>query len=182
MVGCESLIGLKLKYNFVICDDVREEMSDKLIVVMNIMLLLFDFEDWKKLEKIDDLKRLEFVLENMPDKKLISKLSNNRNNGRNDYSITALWNSILAGIVYQHNSIESLRRELLRNFQLRILCGFESFLPANAWNYTRFLKNLFKFEDEIEFIFQELIIEIKKILPDFGSCFFLYCVSKPLRL
>ena len=133
--------------------------------------LLFD---WKKLENIDDLKRLEFVLENMPDKKLISILSNNRNNGRNDYPITAMWNSVLAGIVYQHNSIESLRRELSRNFQLRILCGFDAFLPANksvpnAWNYTRFLKNLFKSENEIGFMFQELIIKIKKLLPDFGS-------------
>lgn len=133
--------------------------------------LLFD---WKKLEILDDLKRLEFVLANMPDKKLISKLSHNRNNGRNDYPITAVWNSILAGIIYQHNSIESLRRELSRNFQLRILCGFDPFLPANesvpnAWNYTRFLKNLFKFENEIELMFKELIIEIKKLLPDFGS-------------
>ncbi|GAW92753.1 IS4-like transposase, partial [Calderihabitans maritimus] len=46
------------------------------------------------------------------------KLERKRGKGRNDYPIRAVWNSIIAGIIYQHPSIESLRRELLRNAQL----------------------------------------------------------------
>jgi hypothetical protein len=133
--------------------------------------LLFE---WKELKNVDDLQRLKYVLDNIPDKILLNKLSHYRMNGRNDYPITAIWNSILAGIIFQHNSIASLRRELLRNFHLRLLCGFDPLLPAkesvpNSWNYSRFLKNIFIFEEEIEQIFNELIKKIKKLLPDFGS-------------
>ena len=35
-----------------------------------------------------------------------------------------MWNSLLAKEVFQHKSIESLRRELSRNAQLRQMCGF----------------------------------------------------------
>ena len=38
-----------------------------------------------------------------------------RGRGRDDYPVRAMWNSVLAGIVFQHPSIESLRRELSRN-------------------------------------------------------------------
>ncbi len=36
-----------------------------------------------------------------------------------------MWNSILTGIVFEHVSIESLRRELNRNAQLREICRFD---------------------------------------------------------
>jgi len=51
-------------------------------------------------------------------------LERERGNGRDDYSIRAVWNSILAGIIFAHPSTASLRRELLRNAQLRQICGF----------------------------------------------------------
>ena len=38
-----------------------------------------------------------------------------------------MWNSILAGIVFDHHSIESLRRELSRNLSLAQACGFKIF-------------------------------------------------------
>ena len=52
-------------------------------------------------------------------------LEEERGKGRDDYPIRAVWNSLLAGIVFQHPTIESLRRELARNGQLRELCGFQ---------------------------------------------------------
>ena len=57
------------------------------------------------------------------------------NSKKDDYPIRAVWNSILAGIVYQHVSIESLMRELLRNGELRELCGFNLNLGDDG--YTR---------------------------------------------
>jgi hypothetical protein len=83
-----------------------------------------------------------------------------------------VWNSILAGIVYQHPSIESLRRELLRNGQLREICGFDLYLGERvvppAYVYTRFCRKLMICADEVEKIFLRLGEEIKTLLPDFG--------------
>ncbi len=38
-----------------------------------------------------------------------------RGRGRDDYPVRAIGNSVLAGIVFQHPSIETLHRELSRN-------------------------------------------------------------------
>jgi hypothetical protein len=35
--------------------------------------------------------------------------------GRNDYPIPSKWDLLLVGIVFQHEGIEALRRELARN-------------------------------------------------------------------
>ena len=86
---------------------------------------------WKDLENIGDLQRLKYVLENIPDTKLIKRLHELRDKGRNDCEIEPMWNSILAGVVFQHPSIESLRRELLRNERLRQMCGFEPLIEAS---------------------------------------------------
>lgn len=79
---------------------------------------------WDEIEQFGDLERLRLVLNHMPDEELMVLLEKERGKGRNDYPVRAMWNSILAGIVFQHGSIESLRRELSRNGQLRDLCGF----------------------------------------------------------
>ena len=79
---------------------------------------------WEKLEIKSDLEILKLVLENLPDEKIMRELENKRGKGRNDYPIRAVWNSIIAGVVYEHDSVESLIRELKRNLSLREMCGF----------------------------------------------------------
>ena len=105
---------------------------------------------WKEVEAKSDLERLRLVLEHLLDEELMQKLEKHRGSGRNEYPIRPVWNSILAGIVYQHKSIESLRRELMRNGELRAICGFNPLFGADAvlppWVYTWFLKLLFGFE------------------------------------
>lgn len=54
---------------------------------------------WEQIEKLSDLERLRLVLENMPDGKLMHHLELERGQGRNDYPVRAVWNSVLAGIV-----------------------------------------------------------------------------------
>lgn len=78
-----------------------------------------------------------------------------------------MWNSVLAGIVFQHNNVEKLRRELARNGQLREMCGFFGKLPP-AWVYTRFLKKLLKHTEEIDEIFEKLVEQLQELLPDFN--------------
>ncbi len=58
---------------------------------------------------------MENLPENLPDEDLMEKLEKQRGRGRDDDPVRAIWNSILAGVVFQHTSVESLRRELERN-------------------------------------------------------------------
>jgi hypothetical protein len=128
---------------------------------------------WKEIENLADLQRLWLVLTYLPDEALMRKFESQRSKGRDDYPVRAVWNSILAGIVYQHQSIESLRRELMRNAQLRSLCGFDllkgidAVPSANA--YTNFLKQLIKHLDLVEAIFYNLVEKLRSHLPDFGK-------------
>jgi len=128
---------------------------------------------WKNVESKSDLDRLRLVLRGLPDEALMRRLEEKRGRGRDDYPIRATWNSLLAGIVFQHESVESLRRELSRNGELRDLCGFdplggEEAIPSSD-AYTRFLKNLMKEQEMIEEMFNALINEAKELLPDLGE-------------
>lgn len=138
---------------------------------------------WEEIEKLGDLERLRLVLEHLPDEGLMGRLEAERGQGRNDYPVRAVWNSILAGVVYEHKSIESLRRELKRNTRLCWLCGFEltkdkEIVPP-AWVYTRFLKKVMGLQEEIERIFDKLVEDLREELPDLGQ--FLAMDGKALR-
>jgi len=124
---------------------------------------------WREIEELGDLERLRLVLEYMRDEKLMRQLERERYKGRDDYPVRAMWNSILSGIVFQHESIEKLRRELARNGQLREMCGFFNNKVPPAWVYTRFFKKLFKHEEEIDNIIDKLVKELQELLPDFGK-------------
>ena len=83
-----------------------------------------------------------------------------------------VWNSILAGIVYQHQSIEQLRRELSRNAQLCWLCGFDllrgqAAVPVSSV-YSRFLGLLMTHTELINKMFDDLVEQLREILPGFG--------------
>ena len=79
---------------------------------------------WNKVDKLSDLNRLRLVLDALPDTDIINALEEMRKNGRNDYPVAAMWRTLIAGIVFGHNSISSLIRELNRNSTLLALCGF----------------------------------------------------------
>jgi transposase len=113
------------------------------------------------------LERLRLVLEYMPDEKLMQKLEKERGLGRNDYPVRGIWNAVLAGIVYQHISVESLRRELARNGQLRYMCGLDRVPTSSA--FSRFLAKLLPLEKDINAIFNQLVKELSALFPDFGT-------------
>ena len=128
---------------------------------------------WKDVEVLGDLERFKLVIENIPDEEFIRQLERKRKRGRNDYPVRAIWNALLAGVVFQHKSIESLRRELLRNAQLRELCGFDV-LPGmvivpTSWAFSRFLRLVLKYDFEIESIFTKLVISLSELLPNLGK-------------
>ena len=128
---------------------------------------------WKEIENLGDLSRLSLLLENLPDESLMQKLETARGNGRDDYPVRAMWNSLLAGIVFQHVSVESLRREPSRNGQLRLLCGFDPTRGDNqvppASVYSRFLRSLEKHSEAVAAIFDRLLWLVSAELPDLGK-------------
>jgi len=137
-------------------------------------LHLFSWKNFQDdLQSLGDLERFKLVIETMPDKSLIETLHKLRGSGRNDHPIQAMWNSLLAGIVFEHVSIESLRRELSRNAQLREMCGFNPLLGINAVPsksaYNRFLSSLLIQEPLIRGMFDSLVKELMAIFPNFGT-------------
>jgi len=128
--------------------------------------------NWDEVEALGDLERLRLVLMYLPDEVLMRQLEQERGVGRNEYPVRPVWNSILAAVVYQHRSIESLRRELQRNAQLRQLCGFEPLAGERAvppaWAYTRFLKKLLEHQQQIDEMFDQMVDVLGEVLPEFG--------------
>lgn len=128
---------------------------------------------WQEIEDLADLQRLSLLLRHLPDDPLMQHLESQRGCGRNDYPVRAVWNSVLAGIVYQHSSIESLRRELMRNAQLRQLCGFDlckglkAVPSSNA--YTNFLTLLTNHMGQVDALFYDLVDKLRAALPGFGK-------------
>ena len=61
----------------------------------------------------------------LPDQDIIAALQHMRGHGRNDFPVATMWRALLAGVVFQHESIESLLRELRRNPALLTLCEFD---------------------------------------------------------
>lgn len=130
--------------------------------------------DWQTAEACSDLQRLPLVLESLPDEGLMQALGRRRGRrGRNDYPIRAMWNAVVAGVVFQHESAESLRRELLRNGELRQACGFNPFRGAGAVPtpdaFSRFLKSLLAESERIGQMFDSLVETLRGLLPDLGQ-------------
>lgn len=124
--------------------------------------------EWDEISTLGDLERLQLVLDYMPDEALMRTLERNRGKGRDDYPVRAMWNSVLAGIVFQHDNVEKLRRELSRNGQLREMCGLDEKVPP-AWVYTRFLQMLMRHETLIDGMFDQLVQQLQEILPDISK-------------
>ena len=60
-----------------------------------------------------------------PIARLVQYLEVMRAHGRDDYPVRAMWNALLAGSVFQHESPESLLRELRATPILMDACGFD---------------------------------------------------------
>ena len=135
--------------------------------------------DYREIENLGDLERLKIFFENIEDDELCQKLEKLRKNGRNDYPVRTMLNLIYAMKIFGHRSVESFRRELSRNSQLRIACGLSEgkykycgdrkHLVPPARVFTGFLNKLKKCNQEIEKIFEELVKFMYENLKGFGE-------------
>jgi hypothetical protein len=128
---------------------------------------------WDQVDAASDLDRLRRVLEALPDEPLMVALEAERKGKRDDYPLRAVWNSLIAGVVFGHVSIESLRRELLRNGELRQVCGFEPLLGMKAvppaYVYTRLFRKLLAHQAHVDAMVDALVERLRILLPDLGT-------------
>lgn len=135
--------------------------------------------DYREIENLGDLERLKIFFENLEDNELCKKLEIQRKNGRNDYPVRTMLNLIYAMKIFGHRSVESFRRELSRNSQLRIACGLSEgkykycgdrkYLVPPARVFTGFFNKLKECNQEIENIFEELVKFMYENLEEFGE-------------
>lgn len=135
--------------------------------------------DYSEIEILGDLEKLKLFFENLDDKELCEKLEMERKNGRDDYPIRAMLNMTYTMKIYGHRSVESLRRELKRNSQLRIVCGLSDgeykflgkrkHLVPPPRVFTGFFKLLKKHIEDIKKINSELIKFMYENLEGFGE-------------
>jgi hypothetical protein len=128
---------------------------------------------WDDIDATDDLRRLALVLDVLPDEDLMMELERRRgSHGRNDYPVRATWNAVIAGVVFGHSTVESLRRELARNAALRQACGFALRLGMGAVPtpnaFSNLLSNLLDCVKQVEAMFDRLVAELGELLPDLG--------------
>lgn len=147
---------------------------------MNIITQMSLFEE-SEFEFLGDLERLQSVLAELNDEKLIQALYKIRGKGRNDWPCEAMWNSFVASFLFEHPSVQALLRELKRNKQLRKLCGFEPktvkqpdgsikiYVAPSASAYTNFLQNLMECQDELDEMFEEMVQYMYEHLEHFGE-------------
>ncbi|HHU07020.1 MAG TPA: transposase [Clostridiaceae bacterium] len=125
------------------------------------------------LSDLGDLKRLQVVLENLPDEQLVRTLERERGKtGRDDYPVRMMWNLMIAGIVFQHTTITGLLRELSRNHQLRwVVSGGQmtsSSIPSED-AMSRFQKRLTKHQDLVDTMFDEIVQKLRDYFPALGE-------------
>ena len=135
--------------------------------------------DYREIENLGDLERLKIFFENIQDNELCQTLEKERKNGRNDYPVRTMLNLIYAMKIFGHRSIESFRRELSRNSQLRIACGLSEgkfkycgerkHLVPPARVFTGFLSKLKKHKKEINEIYENLVKFMYENLEGFGE-------------
>ena len=60
---------------------------------------------WDSVDQLGDLQRLRIVLDALPDEPLMRTLEAERGNGRDDYPVRPMSNSLIAAFVFGHRSI-----------------------------------------------------------------------------
>jgi len=84
-----------------------------------------------------------------------------------------MWNALLAGVIFQHSSAAELIRELRRNRELLERCGFDPVLGADAAPtqaaFGRFLRLVVKHREWVMKMFEMVVKELSRHLPDLGE-------------
>ena len=129
--------------------------------------------EYSEIDRLGDLERLKLALEGIDDEYLMRKLEAKRGNGRNDYPIRVMWNLFIAMKIFGHKSVESFRRELARNSQLRKICGLSDedsrkHLVPPSRVFSGFINLLCSEQEEVNKIFESQVSTLYELAPGFG--------------
>jgi len=127
---------------------------------------LFDFEAFIRSK---DNNRLVVVLEALPAGKLILTLESEHWTGRKGYSVRGMWSALIAGVLYQCESLADIVRLLNHDKDTRMVCGFAKDNIPGDDALGRFLKKLVIHENLLEQCFTDLVARLRALLPGFGA-------------
>lgn len=127
---------------------------------------LFDFEAFIA-DKGND--RLTMILEAIPAERLIAALEREHWTGRKGYSVRGMWSALIAGVLYQCESVVAVARLLERDKDVRMVCGFSKDNLPGEDALERFLKKLVRHEKLLEECFTGLVERLRELLPGFGA-------------
>jgi len=127
---------------------------------------LFDFEAFITVKSND---RLTIVLEALPAEKLIAALEREHWTGRKGYSVRGMWSALIAGVLYQCQSLAQVARLLRRDKDVRMVCGFSKDNLPGEDALGRFLNKLVRHEELLEGCFVGLVEQLRELLPGFGA-------------
>lgn len=144
---------------------------------MNTMITQNTIFDYAIVEELGDLERIHMCLAKIPAKDLLDTLNAERKNGRNDYPNEMLLNILIVKTICQCDTMEKIRRELLRNPTLRRICGLKDEdyrygkkdLVPEPRVFTLFLKRLEKHQDLLDIMFLSLTEDMYELIPGFGE-------------
>ena len=108
---------------------------------------LFDFEEFIRIKKNN---RLTMVLESLPIEKLLKAIEDEHWTGRKGYPVRGMWSALIAGILYQCDTVAETIRMLERDKDTRLICGFARDKIPGQDAFGRFLKKLVKQEALLE--------------------------------
>jgi hypothetical protein len=126
---------------------------------------------WEKLPDSVDLVALRYLLDLMPDERLLAALQAYRGKGRDDYPVHMMWRTHLSRYFLRHAHMEACLAELGRNPALRRVVGLGEGDPLpDAWNMCRFLEVLGRPEHLalLEGMFEQLTRRLLNAVPDLG--------------
>lgn len=143
-------------------------------ILMAKILSQYSVFDYMEIEHLGDLERLQLCFDAIDDTALVAALKTERGHGRDDYPVEVMLNLFYAMKVFGHKSIESFRRECLRNSQLRFMCGLyapckRKHLVPPARVFSKFIDKLMKYQDKLNTIFQSLVDELYQTVDGFGQ-------------
>jgi IS5 family transposase len=117
-----------------------------------------------------DNDRLVMVLNNLDLEPLLHRLgAGRRGPGRRGVGPRALLYALIAAWVYELHSIAHLRRELLRNGTLRMLCGIPSLRQVPSEDaFGRLLGRLADNPRVVEQLFEAAVMKLRALLPELG--------------
>jgi len=140
------------------------------VLPMAIIPQITIFDNTENFDNLGDLERVKFVIENIPDDKILQKIKKGKDyRGRKGNELEVLINVCWTQKVLQHATMSETLRELSRNSQLRKLIGIKNEEVPSIYAMSRFMSKLKKYRVSLKEIFYEQRNKLAELEKEFGK-------------